>query len=365
MIIEGQIIPTQNKQWTQYRFAMPENDECSVWYLEGTSGAGDIWLNDMHMGFHVGGTLQLDVTQVVHSGDNDLSIQSPEAVVLHAYPCDAPPQIDDGEPWVTFEDGEWIFNSAPFFPRGVNYTGETDDFESDLRRLQAAYINTLRVESVLPAAFYQACERCGMMILQGTPDGMHSIQKLRDYRSIIGWLAPPIPTQNRPVLPQDHNPIFDKLNLEAARLESATRRLGVFYDGERDTKLMREALSHCLGVAQIPYDHDALPCETPITFTVSILNDLPIKLEKWLLKISMTGWLPSSDNRDGITYMHHWYHLYRDLTIPASGCLDLGELTMPPLPQQPMTYHLVLQMFSLEDDVTDSFVNTYHLTARV
>jgi len=95
-------------------------------------------------------------------------------------------------------------------------------------------------------------------------------------------------------------------------------------------------------------------------FHVVVVNDLPERFSGWNCKVSMTGWIPSSQTQEA-TYMHHWNHVFRLITIEPCGLTDLGALSIPPLTGRASEYHLVLQLFNLEDESQRSFVNTYQL----
>jgi len=78
--------------WLHRTFEMPPNDECSVWWLEGSGSTGDIWLNGMLVGAGTPGQWRLDVTHAVTMEENIIIVnhQTSEqwtSMVLHPYPC--------------------------------------------------------------------------------------------------------------------------------------------------------------------------------------------------------------------------------------------------------------------------------------
>jgi len=117
-----------------------------------------------------------------------------------------------------------------------------------------------------------------------------------------------------------------------------------------------------LPVAHFP-DHwiDNLPTGKPLTFSISIVNDLQQKLRGWTCKVSITGYTPRSADLATQTFLHHWNKMFRNLEIPAATVLELGEITVPALPDGATAYHLVLQLFNLEDENQEAIINNYEL----
>lgn len=117
----------------------------------------------------------------------------------------------------------------------------------------------------------------------------------------------------------------------------------------------------CLALDWIPN----LPAGQPLTFPVLVVNDTENTLTNWTLKISMTAWIPSTESQDQRTFMHHWGKTFSGVNAEPFKKVRLGEVTIPPLAERIMDYHLVLQFFKLEDELRESVVNSYALKVRI
>lgn len=129
---------------------------------------------------------------------------------------------------------------------------------------------------------------------------------------------------------------------------------------------LRLAMQPILPIAAVPLDYvPAFPVGEAISFPVFIVNDLPERLMGWTCKISMTGWIPATDTDTGLTYMHHWSKTFTHLLVEGCSVLDLGEVTIPALPDQlSLEYHLLVQLYDLNDENRDAVVNTYVFRVR-
>jgi|GEM_PF-4456916 len=137
-------------------------------------------------------------------------------------------------------------------------------------------------------------------------------------------------------------------------------------DAERDKKqgyyALKEAMQPMLPIATLPLENvPIIPSKKDIVVEVMILNDLPEKFANMTCKISMTGWVPSAESSDNQTFMHHWSHIFFNIDIPPCTQVTLGEVTIPALPPRALEYHLVLQLFELENEERSAVVNTYVL----
>ncbi len=129
---------------------------------------------------------------------------------------------------------------------------------------------------------------------------------------------------------------------------------------------LKNALRPVLPVALLPLDWVAnLPTDQPMTFPMMVINDTESELQNWTLKISMTAWIPSSESKDQRTFMHHWGKTFNGINVPPFQKLSLGDITIPALRPIPMEYHLVLQLFKLDDEMRESIVNNYELQVQV
>lgn len=129
---------------------------------------------------------------------------------------------------------------------------------------------------------------------------------------------------------------------------------------------LKTALQPILPVALLPLDWiPNLPYGKDLSFPVSVVNDTENELTGWTFKISLTAWIPSSQSKDQRTFMHHWGKTFNDVQVQPFQRLSLGDVTIPPLRDMAMEYHLVLQFFKLDDETRESFVNNYPLKVQV
>lgn len=125
---------------------------------------------------------------------------------------------------------------------------------------------------------------------------------------------------------------------------------------------LKAAMQPLLPIAKMPIETiPVVPYGQDVPIDVLVINDLPQAFEGWSCKVSMTGWIPSAESDDSQTFMHHWSHLFTEINIPPSALIELGRVVIPPLPRRQLVYHLVLQLFKLEDEHAPSAVNTYIL----
>lgn len=348
-------------------------------------------------------------------------------IALSPYDCSTPPATDDWyeameKPVVTVkaDDGTWWREDAPYFPRGCtyqpeNYIGErtAQGYSQDLERMKEANINIVHVTNrLLHPRFYELCDEYGMLIWQDVPtedaiEAAEIAQQLGHHLAIAVWdirgvKNPAVADAIRAVDPQrhimSHSPkalaYYDiegsttdalKIGIEGHRLNKSEGINGVvtrhfchvdtpaehsIYDAQADTldQNTYNALKHSL-----PPLHPIARLDIPnypqvnkgesFSGEIAIVNDLPKRFEKWLLKVSLTGWIPSSETEDEATYMHHWSELYTDLVIDPCSKLHLGTVQIPPLLRTNINYHLVLQLFDPHEESFKAAVNTYVLTA--
>ncbi|ACT49260.1 glycoside hydrolase family 2 protein [Methylovorus glucosotrophus] len=72
---------------------------------------------------------------------------------------------------------QWYINNHRMFIRGTNYIGSQwlaemtpDRYERDIRMMRDAHVNAIRVHAhIASAAFYDACDRNGMLVMQDFP----------------------------------------------------------------------------------------------------------------------------------------------------------------------------------------------------
>ncbi len=123
-----------------------------------------------------------------------------------------------------------------------------------------------------------------------------------------------------------------------------------------------QAAQSILPLAQLPVDWlSQVPVGEDLSIQLMMINDTPLRLSGWMLKVTLTGYVPSSDMPDGQTFMHHWNHTLRDVEVPPFENRALETVVIPGLPTTTPRYQLTLQLFDLSNEAQRVIINTYML----
>jgi hypothetical protein len=248
-------------------------------------------------------------------------------IVLTPYPCDEPPQ--------------------PL--RGVVLASPHDE--------PPANVDTLCVP-VMPTEFYESTQH--LTLLQQVSD-LATVRQLKQYPQITAWVVPNHDFAIQLADPNRH--IYTDLPIETEQLAAEQRRLegkGVFVPSE-----LADIVQPILPVAELdPTWLPTVPAGMPLSFPVSIINDSSEELNGWTYKISLTAWLPRNESHTDTTFMHHWGHSVKNINISPRSIRLIDEVTIPPLSAHTMQYHLVLQLFNMEDMRHKAKVNSYILNVE-
>ncbi len=179
---------------------------------------------------------------------------------------------------------------------------------------------------------------------------------------------------------QDYQAHFLKYALEACRSDSAVAGgyfQHMFVDALPgvstavvDYRRVRKAGYRALAVAsqrilplvRLPAEWlSAVPAEQPLLLDLVLVNDSPRRLMGWVLKITLTGYLPREASPDGETFLHHWNDTLRGIEAEPYERISLGTITAPGLPRIATEYNLTLQLFNLPNETQRIIVNTYTL----